>query len=370
MYNNWYLLAAIPVFALLIIVHELGHFLAAKWADIRVDEFAIGFPPRLISFKRGETQYSINALPIGGYVRMPGEDGQTTDDYGRYDPRTFAAKPASKRLIVLLAGVTMNFLLAIVLFTAAEAVGQVQFHPVIASVEPGSPAQAVGLRVGDRILTVNGQPIKYFSDVQNDTTADLQAAYNKNHNVQTVPIILTIQRGNEKPFMVVVNARVHPPKNQGAMGIGEDLNNPIHLRPPLWKAPILGVEDVGVVATETYQGIQEVIQGRLAVEQAVAGPVGIVHITGEVASTVPVDGWYLMFFLTGALSLSLAFMNILPIPALDGGRVLLIIIEILRRGKRLTPEREGLVNLIGMAALLILIALVTINDISGLISGH
>ncbi len=369
MYNNWYLLAAIPVFALLIIVHELGHFLAAKWADIRVDEFAIGFPPKLISFKRGETTYAINALPIGGYVKMPGEDGSTTDENGRYDPRTFAAKSAGKRLVVLLAGVTMNFLLAIVLFTAAEAVGQIQYRPVIGSVESGSPAQHVGLHVGDHILAVNGQPIKYFSDLVADTQADIQAAQAKNSHVQTVPMILTIQRGNGQPFTVVVDARVNPPAGQGAIGIGLDATNPYHIRPPLWKAPILGVQDVGVVAVETYQGIKQVIQGTLPVNKAVAGPVGIVHITGEVASTVPLDGWYLMFFLTGALSLSLAFMNILPIPALDGGRVLLIIIELLRRGKRLTPEREGLVNLIGMAALLILIALVTINDISGLL-GH
>ncbi|HEY7975460.1 MAG TPA: site-2 protease family protein, partial [Ktedonobacterales bacterium] len=117
----WYdYLVAIPVFALLVLVHEFGHFITAKWAGIRVDEFAIGFPPRLMSFTRGETTYSINALPIGGYVRMPGENGETTNEAGTYDPRAFASKPASKRLIVLLAGVTMNLLLAIVFFSAAE----------------------------------------------------------------------------------------------------------------------------------------------------------------------------------------------------------------------------------------------------------
>ena len=123
--SPWMYLAAVPIFALLVLVHELGHFLTAKWAGIRVDEFAIGFPPRVASVTRGETTYSINLLPIGGYVRMPGENGETTDEHGNPDPRTFGAKPAGKRAIVLVAGVTMNVILAIVLFTLAEAVGQV-----------------------------------------------------------------------------------------------------------------------------------------------------------------------------------------------------------------------------------------------------
>src|SRR5215472_7840381 len=125
--NPLYYLAAIPVFGLLVIAHEFGHFIIAKRAGIRVDEFAIGFPPRLFSFRRGETLYSINLLPLGGYVRMPGENGETTDEAGNYDPRSFASKPAGTRAIVLLAGVTMNFLLAFLLFTAFAAAGQPQY---------------------------------------------------------------------------------------------------------------------------------------------------------------------------------------------------------------------------------------------------
>src|SRR5215469_398585 len=119
--SGWYLLAAIPVFGMLVLVHEFGHFLTAKWAGIRVEEFGIGFPPRLFGIQRGETLYSINLLPIGGFVRMPGENGETADASGQFDPRSFAAKPAGKRALVLVAGVTMNVLLAIVLFSAAEA---------------------------------------------------------------------------------------------------------------------------------------------------------------------------------------------------------------------------------------------------------
>jgi regulator of sigma E protease len=136
---------------------------------------------------------------------------------------------------------------------------------------------------------------------------------------------------------------------------------------PLWQTPIKGVQDIGAVITATANGIGQVISGKLALSQAVQGPVGIVTTTGEVASTVPVIGWYWMFFLVGALSISLAIVNLLPIPALDGGRVLFIGIEVLRRGKRISPEREGLVNLIGMGMLLFLMLLVTINDVGNLL---
>jgi len=374
MINGWYYLAAIPVFALLILVHEFGHFITAKWAGIRVDEFALGFPPRLLSFKRGETTYSINLLPLGGYVKMPGENGETTDDDGHYDPRNFAAKPASKRLIVLLAGVVMNLILAVVLFAAAEAVGVPDYHPVIYSVESGSPAQAVGLRAGDHILAVNGQSITYWTQMQQDTQAAIMSYANAHKSATTAPVTLTIQRPGQSAQVIHVDARINPPKikgvQQGAIGIAPDVNHPIHIRAPLWQAPFLGVRDIGTVTVETWQGIQAVIHGILPFNQAFSGPVGIVHITGQVASTVPVDGLYFVLFLTGALSLNLAFVNILPIPALDGGRILLILVELLRRGKRLSPEREGLVNLAGMAALLLIIALVTVNDISGLFAGR
>src|SRR5215472_8783208 len=171
--SPWMYLAAVPIFALLVLVHELGHFLTAKWAGIRVDEFAIGFPPRVASVTRGETTYSINLLPLGGYVRMPGENGEMTDEAGNFDPRSFASKPAGTRAIVLLAGVTMNFLLAFLLFTAFAAAGQPQYTRVIKSVVAGSPAAHAGLKGGDTILSIDGHPVKYFSDITNQLQNDL-----------------------------------------------------------------------------------------------------------------------------------------------------------------------------------------------------
>jgi regulator of sigma E protease len=362
---GWSLLAAIPVFGVLILVHEFGHFITAKWAGIRVDEFALGFPPRLLSVKRGETTYSLNALPIGGYVRMPGEDGQTTDENGNYDSRTFAAKPASKRAIVLLAGVTMNVLLAVVCFTAAEVVGQVNFRAAAGTVLKGSPAAVAGMQAHDRILSVNGHPTTTFSDVVTQVGAITNAAPD---GTKTVPIEIIVRHaGSNGSTILHVNALVKPGQGQGHLGITSDQTQTFVTKVPIWQAPAKGVQDIGDVITGTAQGIGQVIGGKLPLSQAVQGPVGIVTTTGEVADTVPMFGWYLMFYLVGALSISLAIVNLLPIPALDGGRVLFIGIEVLRRGRRISPEREAMVNLIGMAALLFLMLLVTINDVGNLI---
>jgi regulator of sigma E protease len=365
----YYFLAAIPVFGLLVLVHEFGHFITAKWAGIRVEEFGIGFPPRLFGIKRGETIYSLNWLPIGGFVRMPGENGETTDEQGVYDPRSFAAKSPSKRLIVLLAGVTMNVLMAFALLTAAEVIGQpdpARIPPVVGEVVADSPAAQAGLQKGDRFLTINGQQVTYYDDFRakiakltDDTSQD----------VKTVPITVTVQRpGVADPVTLTVQAIAHPDtKNgQGHFGFAIDESGTPLVRVPLWQAPAKAVQDMGDMIVGTVNGIGQIIHGQIPLGKAVSGPVGIVNVTGQVAATVPQIGPYLILYLTAYLSLNLAFVNALPIPALDGGRVLLVGVEVLRRGKRLSPEREGLINLVGMGLLLLLMLVVTLNDVGNL----
>jgi regulator of sigma E protease len=364
---SWALLAAIPVFAVLIIIHELGHFLVAKWSDIRVDEFAIGFPPRLFGIKRGETIYSINLLPIGGFVRMPGENGEVTDENGRYDPRNFAAKPAGKRALVLVAGVTMNLLLAWLLFTAADVAGRPDFQPVIGQVVSKSPADQAGLKNGDRILSIDGQSVKYWSDV---TSRLRQLGGNVSQDAKTFPVTLVVQHpGTSQPTTITAEALAHPGQNQGRLGIAADESTRLTVKYG-WEAPIQGVRDMGDVISATVEGVREVIKGVIPLGQAVTGPVGIVNTTGQVAESVSTIGPYLLLYWTAALSLNLAFVNILPIPALDGGRLLFVGIEVLRRGKRISPEREALVTLVGMAALLFLMLLVTFNDIGNIVGGR
>ena len=396
---NWYILAVIPVFGLLVFVHELGHFLTAKWAGIRVEEFGLGFPPNVVSVRKRErggwevmwfgrsreidtsstqnpfsgtsgsksggsatvpqhTIYSLNLLPIGGFVRMPGENGDALDDEGNYDAQSFAAKSAGKRIAVLCAGVVMNFLLGILLFTIAYSVGQpvATNDPVIGTVQSGSPAEAAGLRPDDRVLSVNGQPVKSFSQMHDVVTKALQA---DTHHSATVPVTLLVRHSNSSvPVSIVVNARTHPAPDSGAMGVSGKVNL---VKSPIWEAPIRGIQQT-FDFIRTYLGlIGQMIVG--AIQPQFSGPVGIARVTGDVAQTVPYYGWWPILSLTAILSLNLAIFNILPFPALDGGRVFLILVEILRGGKRLKPEREGLINFVGLAVLLLLMVVVTVSDV-------
>ncbi len=402
--NNWYLLAAIPVFGLLVLVHEFGHFITAKWAGIRVEEFGLGLPPRIVGFRKresggweivwlgggssaedqysdgkqtpfsgasggvtvpgatGNTIYSLNFLPIGGFVRMPGENGDINDAEGKYDPGSFAAKSAGKRIIVLVAGVTMNIILAMILFTIAYGfIGEPMLRPVVGQVVPNSPAAAAGLRTGDTIVAVKGQTIQSFDALQTIVTQDIANASGRN----TVPVAMLVRhRGDPTPVNTVVNARVHPPKDQGAMGVVADESNSniIYNSVPLWQAPLKGIQHTVIVTGAFFQAIGQMITG--AMKPQLSGPVGIVQMTGKTAQSVTSEGWWPLLNLTAVLSLNLAIINILPFPALDGGRILLILIELLRGGKRLKPEREGLINLAGMAVLLTLMVVITISDVT------
>ncbi|GAC1632071.1 MAG: RIP metalloprotease RseP [Ktedonobacteraceae bacterium] len=403
--GNWAWLTAIPVFGLLVLVHEFGHFITAKWAGIRVEEFGLGFPPRIVGIRKRDTGgwevvwlggkqseedaygsqkqtpfsgtsgsisrpdnasshtiYSLNFIPIGGFVRMPGENGDINDADGNYDPQSFAAKSAGKRLIVLVAGVTMNVLLAMVLFTFAFGFGEPKLLPQIGKVTPASPAAVAGIQAGDTITSANNQPVKFFSDLVTLVNSKIKADNNQH---ATLPVTLQIKRaGSSQPITTTVNVREHPPAGQGPMGI-EASGKVVFDSIPLWQAPVRGVQYTFQVTGAFVQAIGQMITGVLPFQ--VAGPVGIVRITGDVAQSVPSEGWWPLLSLTAVLSLNLAIINILPFPALDGGRVVLVLVEVLRGGKRLKPEVEGIINFIGMAVLLTLMVVITFFDVKGLI---
>jgi regulator of sigma E protease len=399
--NNWYLLAAIPVFGICVLIHELGHFLTAIWTGIRVEEFGIGLPPRIVGFRKRQeggweviwfggprtveddygrekqspfsgasggvstpssvppekhrTIYSINLLPIGGFVRMPGENGDMHDEAGRYDAGSFAAQPAHKRIIVLSAGVIMNVLLAMVLFMFAYGGGQPTFPAQIGKIVPNSPAAQAGLRADDTFITVNGQHVSQFSDVQSITSSLI----NQHKNASTVPIVIVARHAGQKTtFQTTVYARVHPPEGQGAMGIEEKV---VFVKAPFWEAPFRGISETFNVTNQFVSTLFQMIAGTISPQ--ISGPVGIVHVTGQVAQSVPTLGWWPILSLTAILNINLAIVNILPFPALDGGRIFLVLVELLRGGKRLKPEVEGIINLVGMAILLTLMVIITVSDV-------
>jgi regulator of sigma E protease len=403
--NYWYFLAAIPVFGLLVLVHEFGHFITAKWAGIRVEEFGLGFPPAVIGFRKrdrggwevlwfgrqrdGElvgpqspfagtsggpststaeepkphhTIYSLNLLPIGGFVRMPGENGDLLDKDGKYDEGSFSAKPAGKRIIVLVAGVVMNVLLAMVLFTIAYGLGEPTYPAQLDQVLTNSPAAASGLKTGDTIVSINGQSVADYDDMHTKISADIASATAKDKTLQNVSLQVTYRpQGSTTIQTTTVNARTpaNPGSKEGAFGVTGKI---LYVKSPLWHAPFKGIAHTFDVTSQFFVAISQMIRG--IIQPSFVGPVGIVQITGNVAQAVPTVGWFPILSLVSILSLNLAIVNILPFPALDGGRIVLILIELVRGGKRLKPEREGIINLIGFALLLTLMVVVTVSDVT------
>lgn len=423
----------LAVLVVLVVVHELGHFLTAKKAGVRVLEFAIGYPPRLFAFRRGETEYSINLLPLGGFVRMVGEEDPS-------DPRSLAAQSIPWRLTILSAGVVMNILLAFVLFTVSAMLPRTETtgNVVIIGVREGSPAAIGGILPDDVVVSVNGRPIRNLADLR----------YNVNLNLGQ-PIDLVVQRDG-KNVLTRVTPRFAPPPGEGATGIEIGIDNPIwrfrserDLTPAqlaerigvpaeverVWEnagpdavgrtqwerqqaeqrgitpdqlreeylaklASVLGITPAQLGESYLQQqtrslspieaipaGVQRgwemivlfkndlasMIAQRAAPQ--VAGPVGIYEITGQVAQQATRSGPSVILDLMALLSINLAVVNALPIPMLDGGRILFVLIEAVRGGKRISPDKERIAHLIGAAFLFTLIIAITFNDVIRLVGG-
>ena len=385
-------LLIVPVLTLLVLVHELGHFAMAKWFGIKVTEFGFGIPPRIAGFRYGETLYSINWLPLGGFVRMVGEEDPT-------DPRSLARQPVWKRAVVLVAGSFMNLVLPLIIFTTMfvlphdVVVGKV----VITGVVPGSPAKAAGLRPGDLIYEVDGRRVDNTGELLQRITAKLGQ-----------PAVLTVGRSAIVPGLsvspdlqavdqVTVVPRLNPPKlavvesvsdpltevsleearrlypdmrigdsfRQGAVGVYIATAGPRLVKRsfPVWEAVPMSFSKLWDALVIWKNGIARWIAG--GDDAGLAGPIGIAQVTGEVARV----GLAPIFELTALLSIYLGIFNMLPIPALDGGRLLFVGIEWVRRGKRISAKREGLVHLVGFIVVIGFIAVVSYFDVVRILNG-
>lgn len=330
------ILAFIFVFGLLVVGHELGHYLVAKLVGIRVEEFSVGFGRPLLRWQRGETMYGIRMLPLGGFVRMTGEDGAETTD-----PRSFANRPVLQRMAVVLAGPVMNVVLAVVLFGMVFfMVGVPSPEPVLGGIMPQSPAAEAGLEAGDLVVAVDGNQIDSWEDL----------ARNIREN-QDRPLELEVQR-EERTLMAEVTPEVDESTGFPVIGIERDMRSMSALAS-------LG-EGLRQTVDFTYFILATLVQmvtGQVPAD--VAGPVGIAQIVGEVARTGLVN----LLTLAAVLSINLAIFNLFPIPVLDGGQILFLALEGLR-GRPLDPDQEGYFRYIGIFLLLLLLVAVTLRDIA------
>lgn len=353
------ILTAVLVLSLLILIHELGHFIAAKRSGVLVEEFGIGLPPRIFGKKIGETIYSVNALPFGGFIKLHGEN---SEENIKYPKRSFLHKNKKTRIKIITAGVLMNFILGIFAFSITYSFSGIPKDTgsvKIVEIVQGSPAQVAGILVGDVVKKVDEENV---SDISGFTALVNEKVDKK--------VLLEIERtlgGNKETKKIRMVPRANPPENEGPLGV--IITSTEMYYPPLWQRPFVGIyygfKEAIFWGVTIAQGLYIMIIGLFSgkVPQDVSGPVGIFAITSEAAKY----GILSLINFIGIFSVNLAILNILPFPALDGGRVLFIAIEAIF-GKKVLPKIENLAHTIGMVILLILLIALTTRDIQRLIA--
>lgn len=338
------ILLFIVVLGVLVFIHELGHFLVAKWSRVRVHEFALGFGPALFKRRVGETLYAIRIIPLGGFVKMAGmepteslaEDADPTED----DARAFHRRPISHRFAIMAAGPVMNLLLAVVLHAIVISMVAV----TVGDVTPDSPAHQAGMLPGDRFISVAGQRVVTLEHV----LAGIQKS-------EGAPVRIVVEREGAAQVLIVEPRRLEP---QGDPAIGIEVMMSIgEERRPVWESLTLGLQQTWTNIVALVQMLYLIVSGQVPPD--LAGPVGIYQMTGAFAQSGSVA--FLSFM--AALSISLGVFNLLPIPVLDGGGIMLLAIEAVR-GKPLSPEARGMAQLVGLSLLLLILVYATFQDIS------
>lgn len=350
----------ILVLGILVVVHELGHFWIARRNGVRVDEFGFGFPPKLFGIKRGETLYSFNALPLGGFVKIFGEDMEE----GKEDPRSFINKSIGARARILAAGVIMNVILAVVIFSFVSVIGSPEMIDdsnrkyakdvgvKIISISKNSPAEIAGLKMGDKIAELKTKDSKLKT---NNNIEEIQKFISENKGQE---VVVTVSRKDEI-LDIKTTPRVNPPEGEGALGIAMGAVGNVFY--PIYIAPIKGAQaafGIGInFIMAVYSLMKQWIFGadhQVAVE--LAGFIGIFDLTGEATRL----GFIYLLRFIGILSVNLAIINALPIPALDGGRLFFLLIEKIR-GTNFRWEKYA--HIIGFVILILLMILITYNDV-------
>lgn len=356
----------IVILSVLVFAHEFGHFITAKRSGMKVEEFGFGFPPRAWGIKRGETIYSINWIPFGGFVKILGEDGDN-----RESPKSFGSKSAWRRVLVLIAGVAMNVILAFVLLIVVNIVGlRVGFSDdnvpagaknvmvQIIQVADNSPAQRAGLQLLDQVKDIKADG--RTTDIEN--VQQVQSLINANKNRK---IVIDVQRGSQV-VSAELTPRVNPPPGEGAIGISLSATGVMTY--PWYRAIYQGLVDTWTILAGTVLGYAAIFKNIFTTGKAgvqLSGPVGIAVVTGQAARL----GFAYILQFMALISVNLAVLNFIPFPALDGGRLLFVAIEKIK-GSPISKKVENAVNSFGFAFLVILMIYITTKDIIRLIPGQ
>ena len=338
------IIEALLLLSVLVMIHELGHYTAGRLLGFTILEYAIGMGPKIVGFKKKGIEYNLRALPLGGMCRFYGEDD------GVKDERCFNAQKAWKLFLVILAGPVMNFVLAfvlaVILLLGWGVADESQIY--IQGVNDSSPAQVAGLQAGDRFLTVDGKTLASYEDLTGAVAAadaaHMEVVVLRDDREETLVLSDLYNPETGANFMGVTLAY-----GVKKVGLGYAIREGAAT---CWEMAGLVFKSLGMLFT------------REATLKDMAGPVGIIQLLGQAADS----GWYMVLNLCTLLSVNLGVFNLFPIPGLDGGRILFILIEWVR-GKPVPPEKEGMVHLVGIGLLLILVVVVTFNDVLRLIRG-
>ena len=334
-------LACIFVFGILVTVHEFGHFITAKLTGMKVEEFSIGFGPKIYQQQEGETLYSLRMLPLGGYNKIAGMDPEDPEDL----ERGFNSKPVTSRMLVILAGSLMNFILPVLIFFGiflAYGMEVPQNTPVLGQIVEGYPAAQSGLKEGDRVLSINGQPVSQWPDIRTRLA-----------DAGTKPVPFEIQRDKEK-LTVTVTPVLNPETGKPFIGVVSSLKK-VQLTP--WQAAVSSVTATKNIIKNMYASLYHMVTGKTKAE--LSGPVGVAKMAGQVAH----KGFDMLLQFTAMLSLNLAIINLLPLPALDGGHFLILLIEAVT-GHKLGKTAMQNIQKVGVAMILAITIFATFKDLT------
>lgn len=366
------ILLFLVILIILILVHEFGHFIVAKKAGIRVDEFGIGFPPKAVTLaKWRETEYTLNWLPLGGFVKIFGENSNEESLRGPDSNRSFIHKPKIVQAAVLFAGVAFNIIFAWALFSIVfmlgmpsalseeEASGARGVHLIISEVLEDSPAETAGLMSGDEILSLTTSEARaedLFPSVVSDFIMTQEGK----------EITISVRREDEAREILIIPevGVIESEKSRPAIGVAMGLIGRIQLPPPtaLWEGAKFTVEITKLIAVAIFAFLASALTLSANLSE-IAGPVGIVSLVGDVSAL----GFVFILNFTAFVSINLAIINLLPFPALDGGRLLFLLIEVFK-GSPIKPSITNAVNTVGFALLIILMLAVTYSDIARIVT--